>query len=96
MVGDELAEVVYVTPLPTKGLHQHEHTGVVFDHQVQHHLVEVRVLVPTGAARDVHDVLIRLLVTVVAPIDMQTGAIEMGKAGGKAWALGNRVAAMRL
>ena len=33
------------------------------------------------AAGDVNDVFIRLLVTVIAAIDMKTGAIEMCKAG---------------
>jgi hypothetical protein len=84
MVCDDLAKVVRVTTIPTEGLHQHGNAGVVFDYQVEHHLVEVRSLIPTVAAGDVNDVLLWLLGTVVAAIDMKTGAIEMRKAGGKA------------
>jgi hypothetical protein len=83
MVGDDVAEILRITPMPTEGLHQHGNPGVVFDDQGQQHLVEIRALISTGAAGDVHDGLIWLLVTVVAPIDMKTGAIEMGKAGRK-------------
>jgi hypothetical protein len=78
---------LYVTPIPTAGLHEHGNTGLVFDDQVQPHLVEVWSLIPTVAAGDVHDVCLRLLVTVVAPIDVKTGASEMRKAGSKAQTL---------
>jgi hypothetical protein len=87
MVGDDLAELVPITPIPTEGLHQQRHTGVVFDHQVQHHVVEVRALIPTGAAGDMHDVLIGLLITLVAAVDRKTRASEMRKAGRKSQAL---------
>ena len=46
-------------------------------------------MIPTVAPGDVHDLLLGLLVTVVAPIDMKTGAIEMGKARRQAQALGS-------
>jgi hypothetical protein len=90
MVGDDLAEVVRVTTISTEGLHQHGDTGLVFDYQVQHHLVEVRALIPTVAAGDVNDVLLRLLGTVITAIDMEAGAIEMGERWGKPQALGGR------
>ena len=90
VVCDDLAEVVRVTTIPTEGLHQHGNTGLVFDHQVQHHLVEVRALIPTVAAGDVNDVLLWLLVTVVTAIDMEARTIEMGKRGGQAQTLGRR------
>ena len=61
----------------------------MFDNQVEHHLVEVWPLIPTVAAGDVHNMLLRLLVTIVAAIDMKTRAIEMGKARRKAQALGS-------
>jgi hypothetical protein len=63
---------------------------LVFDDQIQHHLGEVRALVPTVAAGDVNDVLLRLLVTVIPAIDMDAGAIEMGERWGKPQALGGR------
>jgi hypothetical protein len=81
MVGDEVAEVVRVTPIATGRLHQHGNPGVVFDDQVQHHLVEIWALIATVTAGDVHDGLLRLRITGVAPIDRNTGAIEMGEAG---------------
>ena len=90
MVGDELAEVVRVTTLPTEGFQQHGNTGLVFDHPVQQHLVEVRALVPTVAAGDVDDVLLRLLVTVIPPIAMAARPIALGACWGQASALGRR------
>ena len=79
MVGEDLAEVVRVTTIATEGLPHHGDTGLVFDDQVQHHLVEVRALIPTVAAGDVKNVFLRLLVTVITAIDMEAGAIEMGE-----------------
>src|SRR5262249_29839515 len=90
MGGDDLAEVMRVTTIATEGLHQHGDTGLVFDYQVQHHLVEVRTLVSTVAAGDVNDVLLRLLITIITAIDMEAGAIEMGERWGKPQALGGR------
>lgn len=46
-------------------------------------------MVPAIPSSDMHDLVLRLLVTVVASIDMKTRAIEMGKAGGKVQALGS-------
>jgi len=89
-VGDDLTEVLRVTAMATEGLHQHGDTGLVCDDQIQHHLVEVRALIPTVAAGDVHDVLLRRLVTVIPAIDMEAGAIEMGARWGKPQALGGR------
>ena len=88
MVSDELAEVLRITAIATERLHQHRNTGLVFNNQVEHHLVEVRSLIPTIAAGDVNDVLIGLLITVVAAIDMKARAIEVGKAGRQSQALG--------
>ena len=53
-------------------------------------------MIPTVAVGDVHDLLIRLLVTVVAAIDMETRAIEMGKAWAQGPSAVAAVAAMRL
>ena len=86
----DLAEVVHITAIATEGLHQHRNASLVFDNQVQHHLVEVRPMIPTVAPGDVNDLLLGLLVTVVAAIDMKTGAIEMGKAWGQGPGAGRR------
>ena len=90
MVGDDLAKVVRVTTIATEGLHQHGNTGLVFHNQVQHHLVEVRALIPTVATGDVNDVCLRFLVTVIAAIDMEARPIEMGERGCQAQTLGRR------
>jgi hypothetical protein len=47
-------------------------------------------MVPAITAGDVHDLFYGLFVAIVAPIDMQARAIEMGKAGRKAHVLGSR------
>ena len=62
---------------------------MVFDKQVEPHLVQVWPLIPTVAAGDVHERRLGLLVTLVAAIDMKTRALEMGKARRKAQALGS-------
>jgi hypothetical protein len=64
-------------PMATQGLHQHRETGVVLYHPLQHHLVEVRAMVPTRALGDVHDLCGRRLSAVRAAIDMQTRRLEM-------------------
>jgi hypothetical protein len=79
MVRDELAEVLRITAIATERLHQHRHTGRVFNKQVEPHLVEIRALLPTRAAGEVNDVLLGLRITVVAAIDMQARAIEVSK-----------------
>jgi hypothetical protein len=89
MIGDDLAEVVRVTTIATEGLHQHGDIGLVFDYQVQHDLVKVRALSPTVAVGDMNDVLLRLLVTILAAINMEARAIEVGKAGRQSQALGS-------
>src|SRR5262249_28063031 len=57
--------------------------GLVFHNQVQHHLVEVWTLIPTVAAGDVNDMLPRLLITVIAAIDMEARTIKMGEGWGQ-------------
>jgi hypothetical protein len=52
-------------------------------------LVEVRAMIATIALSDVHNVLPRLLVAVIAPIDMKARRVEMGKAGRKGQTLGS-------
>jgi hypothetical protein len=45
-------------------------------------------MIPAVPPGDVHDPFLGFFITVVAPIDMKAGAIEMGKAGCKAQTLG--------
>jgi hypothetical protein len=84
--GDARAAVVHVTTLPPAGLQEHGNAGLGCDHQVQDHWVEGRSVIPTVAPGEVHDRLIRLIVPMVTPRDMNTGAIEMGTAGHQAQA----------
>jgi hypothetical protein len=62
----------------------------MLDNQSQHDLIEVGPMIPTIAARDVHDLLVGGIVAVIAAIDMEAGAIEMHNARGKAQTLGSR------
>jgi hypothetical protein len=40
--------------IAAQGLHEHWDTRLVLHHQCQHHLVEVRAMIPTRALGDVH------------------------------------------
>ena len=77
MVPDDLAERFAIMTIATQGLHQHRDTGLVLHDQLQHHLVEVRAMIPTIALGDVHDLFVRRLRAVIAAIDMETRRIEM-------------------
>src|SRR5262245_63904489 len=88
MIGEDLAEVARVTTIPAAGLPQPRKARLGVDTQVQHHWVAVWPLIPTGATGDVNNRRLGLFLTVVAAIDMKTGASEMGKARRQAEALG--------
>ena len=79
VVTDDLAERCAIMTIAIQGLHQHWDTGLVLSHQLQHHLVEVRAMVPTIALGDVHDLFVRRLRAVIAAIDMKTRCIEMAE-----------------
>jgi hypothetical protein len=79
--GDELATVLHIPTMPPEGLHEPGDARVLFDQHVPQHGVAGRSLLPTGAPGEVHDVRIRRRVTLVAPLDMTTGASEMHQAG---------------
>jgi hypothetical protein len=79
--GEELVAVVRGTMMPPAGRHQHGQAGLGFDPHVPQHRVAVRSLIPTGAAGAVPDGRIRLRVTVVAPLDLEPGTIELPHAG---------------
>src|SRR4029450_737573 len=79
VVTDDLAERFAIMTIATQGLHQHRDTGLVLHHQLQHHLVEVRAMIPTITLGDVHDLFVRRLRAVIAAIDMKTRRIEMAE-----------------
>jgi hypothetical protein len=79
VVTDDLAECFAILTIATQGLHQHRDTALVLHHQLQHHLVEVRAMIPTIAVGDVHDLFVRRLCAVIAAIDMKTRRIEMAE-----------------
>src|SRR5512132_773706 len=79
VLGDDLTKVLHVTAIAAEGLHEQRNTSLVLHNEVQHDLVEVWTMIAAVATRDVNHLCIRLLSTVVAAIDMETGAIEMGK-----------------
>ena len=85
---DDLAEVCRITAIATERFHQEGNAGLVLDNQVQHHLVEIRPMIPAVPLGDVHDLFLGLLVAVVAAIDMKARAIEMGKGGRQPQTLG--------
>ena len=74
-----LAERCAIMPIATQGLHQHWDTSLVLHDQRQHHLVEVRAMLPTLARGDVHNLFVRRLRAVLPAIDMKTRRIEMAE-----------------
>jgi hypothetical protein len=81
-----LANVLGITAVATERFHQDGDTGWMLDDQLPHDLVAVRSMLPAGAPGHVDDRCRGLLVAVVAPIDMNPGAIAMRNAGRKAQA----------
>src|SRR6516162_11481004 len=90
MLTDDVAKLGAITAIATEGLHQDRNARLVLDNQLPHDLVQVWPMVAAIPAGDMYDVVLGLLVAVIAPIDMKAGAIQMGKAGRKAQALGRR------
>jgi hypothetical protein len=76
--GDALPTVPRLTGMATEGLHPHGNPRWVFPKHVPPHVGAVGPLSAAVASRDLHDLGVRRLTTVVAPIDMEAGAIEMG------------------
>ena len=87
MGADKRTKVVGITAIAAERLHEDGDPGLVLDDQISHHLVQVGPMIPAVTPGDVHDLRIGLLVAVVAPIDMETGAIERRKARRKTQAL---------
>jgi DDE superfamily endonuclease len=95
MVPDNLAELLGITAVTTERLHEERNTSLVLDDQLQHHLVQVRPMIPTIAVGNVHDLVVGGLIAVITAINMETGAIEVREGGARPKRL-TAVAAMRL
>src|SRR2546429_8889668 len=83
MLADDLANVSRITTVATKRWHQDGNAGLVLDNQVEHHLVQVGSMISAVTAGAVNDLCLGRLVALVAAIDMEAGAIQMGEAGAK-------------
>src|SRR5687768_11347717 len=81
MRHDYLPKLAAIVRIAAEGFHQHGDTGLVFDEQLQHHLIEVRPMITAIAWGDRNDRCLWLRRTVIAPIDMEARGVEMGKPG---------------
>jgi hypothetical protein len=70
--------------------HAHGHPRVLLDHPCPHHVLEVRPMLPTLAAHEVHDLCIGGMVTVRAALDREAGALERRNVRGQAQTRGSR------
>jgi hypothetical protein len=87
---DNLSELWRITAIAAERFHQHGNPRLMRDNHFPHDLMEVWPMIPTLAARAVHDGFVGGMVAVIAAIDMEAGAIEMRKARGQAQTLGSR------
>jgi hypothetical protein len=76
--GDDLAAVLCVEALATVGCHEPGHPRLMCHEEVEHDWVEIRAMVAAVATGTVNHRRLRCLRTVVATIDMDAGAIQMG------------------
>jgi hypothetical protein len=90
--GDHVSNGRRLAGMATEWWHQQREPGLVLHHQVQHDLVEVGALSPAVAPRDLPDMGVGLLGTVVAAVDVETRAVQMRKPRGspQAWRGGDR------
>lgn len=79
VLGDDLSEVARVAGITTERLHQHWDASLVLPNHVEHHLVEIGPMIPVVAPGNMNDMLVGVLRTVVARIDMEARAIQMRK-----------------
>ena len=85
---DDVATGFPITRMATEGWHQDRNTSLMLDHQLQHHVVEVRPMIAAVASGHVNDLRLGLLLTVILSIDVNARALEMGKGGSQAQSLG--------
>ena len=76
--GDDRPNVTASTGSAPEGRHHHGNPRVVGHHHVQPHVVQVRPRIAAVAARAMQDRCVRRPAPVVAPIDVEPGAIKMG------------------
>ena len=81
---DDVAELVPIAAGATEWRQQHRNPRLVLDDPLEHDVVHIGALIPTIATRDVHDLFVRGLVAVVAPVHMEAGRIERRTCGGEA------------
>jgi hypothetical protein len=82
------AQVFGITAIATERWQQNGDTRVMLHHPFPQDLVQVRPLISAIPPGDGHDLCLRFFITVIAPIDRNAGALEMGKAGCKAQTFG--------
>jgi hypothetical protein len=80
--GDHVSEVMDVAGMATEWLHQQRDSRLVLHKHIQHDLVEVGAMIPAIASRDVYDMGIGLLGTIVAAINVETRAVQMRQSRG--------------
>jgi hypothetical protein len=68
--------------MATEGWHQDRNASLVLDHELQHHLMQVRPMISAVAAGDVHNLRLGLLPTVITAVDVNARAIERHKGRG--------------
>jgi hypothetical protein len=87
--ANRLATVLSITAVATERCHQDRAARLLLHDALHHDLVEVRPMIPAVPSGTRHNLFLRLLVAVVAPIAVNTRAIARGQAGRKAQALGS-------
>ena len=85
--ADQFTQAVRITAMTTERRQQEGAPSLGLDHQLQQHLVQVGPMLPTLAPGPVKDLCIGFPVTVIAPVDMDTGALARRKARRHAYAL---------
>ena len=87
---DDLAARWRITAMAAQRAHAHANPRLRRDHQFQYDVMEVGPMIPTIAARAVHDLSAGGMVAVRAAMDRCAGSIDRHQARGKAQTLGSR------
>ena len=81
MVADHVPTIGLLTTIATERSQQYGNARLVFDPQVEHHLVEIRAVIAAIAPGHMNALVSRVFGAVVAPIDMKAGTSERGAGG---------------
>jgi len=73
---DDLPKLWHITAMATEGWHQDRHASLVLDHELQHHVIQVRPMISAVAAGEVHHLRLGLLLTVITAVDVNARALE--------------------